>query len=402
MLYNILYLNHSGNFSGSQKSLTYLLKNIKREKYNPIILTQRGPSNKEFQKLNIKQIKVLGLPQFDNTNFGYYRGWRWLILIREFFYFIIAFVGLIQVKVYTKNIHIVHFNEITISYMLAPITKYLFPNAKIIVHVRSIQNQQPKLVVKVLSRFVDKFIDHYICIDASVRNSLNLSEKNISIIHNGFELNNIKITKAKKGDQIVFGMLNNFVPNKGILEFIKAIKIFVDSGYTAKFLIAGNSIKRSAFIRILLEYFNISQDVRYHAEKLITELSLTKYIKINDFTYDINSFYNKIDVICFPSSLNAPGRPVFEAAFYKIPSIVAVSNPTSDTIIDKYTGLCIKDNSPSSIFKALKYYVENPEKIGYFGNNAYNLVKDNYTANSNAIKTMKLYNESLFKTERFK
>ena len=39
---------------------------------------------------------------------------------------------------------------------------------------------------------------------------------------------------------------------------------------------------------------------------------------------NIAQAYARMDVICFPSHYDAPGRPIFEAAFLKVPSIAAV------------------------------------------------------------------------------
>ena len=43
----------------------------------------------------------------------------------------------------------------------------------------------------------------------------------------------------------------------------------------------------------------------------------------------------------FPSYLNAPGRPIMEAGFFKVPSISCIDNPINDTFIDGKTGFSI-------------------------------------------------------------
>ena len=67
----------------------------------------------------------------------------------------------------------------------------------------------------------------------------------------------------------------------------------------------------------------------------------------------MNKIYNSFDVLCFPSLLLSPGRPIFEAGFYKLPSIAAVENPKDDTIIDNVTGLIIKPNSSSDLIEKI-------------------------------------------------
>ena len=36
------------------------------------------------------------------------------------------------------------------------------------------------------------------------------------------------------------------------------------------------------------------------------------------FVKEIQNFYDKIDILCFPSSLNATGRQIFEAGMFSI------------------------------------------------------------------------------------
>ena len=44
---------------------------------------------------------------------------------------------------------------------------------------------------------------------------------------------------------------------------------------------------------------------------------LKKNIKNMGFVKNIENFYNQIDILCFPSSLNATGRQIFEAGIFQ-------------------------------------------------------------------------------------
>ena len=60
-----------------------------------------------------------------------------------------------------------------------------------------------------------------------------------------------------------------------------------------------------------------------------------------------------MDVLCFPSHYDAPGRPIFEAAFFGVPSIVAVRNPRPDTLVDGETGLAIRPHDADELAEAI-------------------------------------------------
>ena len=58
-------------------------------------------------------IKVIGLSKFDNTQLGFYRNIRWLLLIKLLFLLPTVY-SLILIKKKIKKIDIIHFNEITL------------------------------------------------------------------------------------------------------------------------------------------------------------------------------------------------------------------------------------------------------------------------------------------------
>ena len=111
----------------------------------------------------------------------------------------------------------------------------------------------------------------------------------------------------------------------------------------------------------------------------------------------MNNIYNSFDVLCFPSLLQSPGRPIFEAGFYKLPSIVAVDNPKEDTIIDNVTGLVVKPLSSSDLIKKILILKNQKEFKKKLGNNAFQMSLKNFDAQKNANLTIDLYKNILNK-----
>ena len=97
--HNILIIQPIASFSGSLKSLEQYLRHM-HNNFNFTFLTQNGPSAKTLKKYG-KVYKSLGLTKFDNTLNSHYSGYRWILLIREFFYIPFSILSLLKIK-YSK------------------------------------------------------------------------------------------------------------------------------------------------------------------------------------------------------------------------------------------------------------------------------------------------------------
>ena len=69
--------------------------------YNFYFLTPSGIAEKRLQKYG-HVIKTLGLSKFDNSILGYYRGLRWLILLREILLIFPTLFSVFNKKKYKK------------------------------------------------------------------------------------------------------------------------------------------------------------------------------------------------------------------------------------------------------------------------------------------------------------
>jgi glycosyltransferase involved in cell wall biosynthesis len=81
------------------------------------------------------------------------------------------------------------------------------------------------------------------------------------------------------------------------------------------------------------------------------------------------------------SQLNdAPGRPTFEAAFFGIPSVVAVSKPIEDNLINGFTGIAVPPKNPAELAEAIMFYFQNPKIRAEAGINARHLANKNFNS----------------------
>jgi len=139
----------------------------------------------------------------------------------------------------------------------------------------------------------------------------------------------------------------------------------------------------------------LNQDSGEWVVRYISEHALGDRVHLIGAVRDVGAVYKKIDVLCFPSYLDAPGRPVFEAAFFDVPSIVAVNCPTSDTFVDGETGLAIPARDAVALADAIHFFRDHPEERRRMGLSAGNLARQNFDSRKNALRLMKLYQSML-------
>ena len=115
-------------------------------------------------------------------------------------------------------------------------------------------------------------------------------------------------------------------------------------------------------------------------------------LRVSGFVADINDIYGRFDVLCFPSRINAVGRPVFEAAFFGKPSIVAFRDRSEDEgIIHQSTGLIIREKDSGGLADAMLYFIRNPHSAKKMGIAAKKLAENNFNIEKNAEKLLKIY-----------
>jgi len=395
---SVLYIHHCGIFGGASKSLFEMICAFPKGTVNPFVITQRGSTAEYFRKNSIQVLETKGLSQFDNSQYSYYRGLRWLIFfLRELFYVPFTVFSIFKAKRLWPSIDIIHINDIT-NIPSVIFSKLIF-NKPIIVHVRCVQRNCLKSYRnRIITNILLKYCQEIIAIDETVRSSLS-SKLSVKVIHNGFTVDAAMINNNKnlhnnfhKDKKLIIGYVGNLFRLKGIYEFLEALRICKFKGINVKFLIVGYKPPKSkSFKRLILKKLKFLQDSDEDVLKLIEEFNLKNDINFMSFTHRTSQFYKQMDVICFPSHLNAVGRPVFEAAFFKVPSIVAIENPIEDTIIHAQTGLCVEPKNPVALADAIQYFYQHPDEITRMGELAYELALKNFDNNKNAKNLLEVY-----------
>jgi glycosyltransferase involved in cell wall biosynthesis len=384
----VLYLHPAAAFGGASKSLVELYRAFSEESVKATVLCPSGQAAEQFRATGMEVVECIGLAQWDNTRFGHYRGKRWLVLLREWLLWIPTIFALLRVARRGKY-DLIHANEITLLPVAILARKIL--RLPLVVHVRSLQRMpESGRITDWINRMLSS-TQAVIAIDRTVARTLPESLR-IQVIHNGIRAPEDFARDDLPRDILQVAMVGGLLRMKGVYEFVEAAKICRDRGLSVRFLLAGENPRNlKGIMKWLTGWADLAHDVRSDLESYIAQNNLGKYVELLGFVRDVGALYRKIDLLCFPSYLDAAGRPVFEAAFHGVPSLVAADSPEPDTIIHGETGLCIPPRNPLAIADAVELLANRRGELRRMGGNARRLAMEHFDIERNAKKVFDLY-----------
>lgn len=368
----LLFINHSSSTGGAQRSLYEYLKIINKDKnFKIYILTPNSdnPLLKEFETINYPF-----LPQFYNGVKSYYRGFRWFLLIREIIYLILFFLFCLILKIKYKKFDMIYFNDITLIPCL--VSKVYF-QSKYVTALRSLQRTKKNLIYSIIKKICNKYFFKIISIDKDIFHSSYDQTKTI-ICRNIFNFHNFTLSNKSK-DTLIVGYIGTFLKEKGIEDFYKVAKILSQKKYSKY------KIKFYAIGKIPYKNF------KYYLSKILNNPYYIPKEDLNNFyllgdTNKLEALYSNISVMTFISKVKAIGRPVLEASFFKVPSIVFLNQKNSDYIINNKTGYIINENDLNGVVKKIIYLYKNKSKIKLFGKKANLNIRNKFDARINYNK----------------
>lgn len=394
----VLVLHPSGPFSGAARSLLELLRGLPPGAVAPRLIMPRGQAATLFAREGYAVTTIQGMTQFDCTRYGHYRGLRWLIAVREIFYLPLTLLAVWQARRAADSIDLIHANEITA--IVAAVFAKLLLKKPLVVHVRSVQQTEGiPLRRRLLASFLKKHADAVIAIDATVQESLP-HEVEATVIHNGFAPRFDEppppAVAALRGryhaGSLRVGMIGSLLALKGVYEFLEAARIAVRGGVNADFVVVGSNLRPLSGARAaILGWLGFARDVERDLQRFVARHGLYDRVHLLGFTPEISSVYRSLDLLCFPSHLDAVGRPVLEAAWFGVPSLAAVERPLADTFVDGETGFRIPARDPQAIADAVARLCADREKLKRMGEAARRLAEHNFDNERNAARVLEVY-----------
>lgn len=393
----VLYLHMIGPFGGASRSLFEAIRAFPPGTVLPHFVTQRGSVTGFFSRMG-EVIESRGMSQFDNTRYSHYRGMRWLVVLRELAYLPCTVVALRSARRRWGDVDLIHLNEFT---GLVPlwIARRIF-GAPAVVHVRSVANDDThSWRTRWVNRMLRREARVVIAIDENVRSSLP-ADLPVEVIHNAFAPSEAasadeafeRRLRALRPESFKVGFVGNLLLVKGILDLVEAARITRDRGLDVEFIIVGDDVQPSRGLKArVFKALELAQNMRTEVEAALDRYALRDRVLLAGFTAEISRAYRHMDVLCFPSHYDAPGRPIFEAAFFGVPSIVAVRDPRADTLIHGETGLAIAPRAADQLAAAIERMATDRHETRRMGEAARRMAERNFSVQHNASRLLQIY-----------
>jgi glycosyltransferase involved in cell wall biosynthesis len=248
-----------------------------------------------------------------------------------------------------------------------------------------------------------RYADAVVAIDETVRASLPADLK-IDVVHNSFTPTaSSEIPQAVADLRSRFnegslrvGMVGNLLAMKGVYEFLEAARICVAKGLNVDFVLVGTNPRRLSGLKgFFLRYIGFAHNLEGDIERCVDTYGLGGRLHWPGFMSDVSSVYRSLDLLCFPSHLDAVGRPVIEAAWFGVPSIVALDRSSPDTFIDGKTGVAVPSRNPEALAAAISRLCERRDEVRRMGQAARALAERNFDSKKNACSILAVYERVL-------
>jgi glycosyltransferase involved in cell wall biosynthesis len=171
----------------------------------------------------------------------------------------------------------------------------------------------------------------------------------------GIDLKRFQPASRQKNEKFTFLLISRLITDKGVLEYIQAIRKLKDSGIQAKFQVLG-AIDEEHKRGIKEATIN-----RWISEDLIEYLGTTD---------DVRTYINKADCIVLPSYREGTPRTLLEAASSSKPIIATNVPGCNNVVINNYNGLLCRMKDHDDLADKMKEMsLLTTEQLEEFGRN---------------------------------
>jgi len=344
---SILILDNTSAFGGAIMSLTYLLRALDKEQFNPVLVT--GQSKNFLAK------------HFDCTWYHYVPKLPWvnqpvysrLVPLRVFrnrllrkslnllrFLYWVAFVSVPEALGYFRlgrkhRVALVHLNNILGS-QLAGILAAKLLRVPCVAHLRDFEEVHP------ITRFYASMIDHHVAISGAVRDNLRqlgVPDEKITIVHDALDLADFQLAACDgqlaeefglAPGQLAFGIFGRVVEWKGIREFLHAAQeVIVNCPEARAFVVGGHSDGDESFFLSM--------------QQLANGLGLAGKVVFTGYREDVPALMGMMAVVVHASIRPEPfGMVIIEGMAMKKPVVASRGGGALDIVVDGETGFLVE------------------------------------------------------------
>lgn len=362
---NILFIHQSAELYGSDKTLLYLVVNLNKSKFFPIvILPNDGPLKAELEKENIKVIlaPVLKLyrKMFTPSNL--------LKFVKDYF------KGVKTIKAIQKEHQIDFIYSNTLAVLLGFFYSF-FHKTKHVWHVHEII-ESPTIFTKAFRWFLNHSTNTVLIHNSIATSNFWNCKGNNQVIWNGIapfstisseEKETIRTTILKANTEIVFALVGRISRWKGQMLLLDTFHELIKTHQNIKLVYIGSAPPNQ-------EHFLDTLKAK------ISAYQLNDKVEIVPFQENINQLWQSIDVAVVPSTEPEPfGMVAIEAMFAKKPVVAANHGGLMEIVLDNETGFLVAPNNKIALKEALEKLICQPEMRSSFGENGFHRAKNHFS-----------------------
>lgn len=401
----ILYIHHAGGIGGAPLSLLYLLRQLDRSRYEPVVVTLKpGPVVEMYRKEGIETHVVEGITDFSHTTLEWYGGrdlWRLPGKVLQ----ILPSIRAARAVIRRFHPDIVHLNSST---LVLPAIAAAREGVPLVWHIREPLHEGYTGLRRAWIRGVlDHRATRAVAISQYDADQLIPSDR-IRVIHNfvHFEQFDRSLTgepfREEFGipeDAPVVTMLGGVSEPKGTLTLIRALPDLVRVMPGVRVVIAGPPPKRlvepgfKGFVKRVLGVDAYQETVQEAVDEL--DPTVREALIFTGIRRDVPDILAASGCLVFPSTVPHFARPVIEAAAMGVPSVASDLGGPRELIVDGETGLLVPPGDPAALAACVAEILEDPDLARRMGLAAYRRARRMFDARRNAAATIALYDEIL-------
>jgi glycosyltransferase involved in cell wall biosynthesis len=360
----ILYVSHSAQLYGAERSLLQLLRGLDRDRFSPVVvLPQEGPLRQEIVDLGIPVEVVSSIKSWLTRRSGIIRLLHHIGLVP----FLVRSVWVLMRLINRYHVDLIHTNSLVVIDGALAARLLRIPH---IWHAREVLAcGSPyhflfgRFGRSVALSLINHLSDYVIAISSAVRSSLSLTDGvcKFFIVYNAvdegtFDSSLHRATTRQKldvpDDTYLVGEVARLTPVKGYEDFVKAAAMVHQVVPNTRFVAVGDALRASYGQRI---------------SELIAGLGMERSFSLLGFRQDVAEIIAALDLLVLPSHYEPFGRALIEAMAAGKPVVGTNVGGIPEIIEDGVTGLLVAPGSPDELAGAITKILQNPDLARHMG-----------------------------------
>ena len=208
-----------------------------------------------------------------------------------------------------------------------------------------------------------------------------INSKSVSLIRgSGVDTSVFKFTQEAETNSPVVIFASRFLRDKGIIEFVEAVKLLKQTGSVARFVLVGNLDKANP--------------------TSINDTELNDWIEQDlvewwGYRDDMSEVFKQAHIVCLPSYREGLPKVLLEAASSGRPIITTDVPGCREVVIDGINGYLVPVKDPVKLADAINLLLESPDLRRQMGAAGRRRVEENFDINRINSATVDLYEKLL-------